>query len=130
MEDNVKELVEKLRKKAIIMTSAAETTIREAGRKTAETVGIARLNMKIFDLNGEIELNYKRLGELVYATHLGKEVSDDEIDELIADIDAKKSEIEQYRDRINLLKKSVVCPMCHENCGKDDRFCKKCGVEL
>lgn len=130
MEDNVREFIEKLRKKAIVMTSAAETTLKEAGRKTSETVEVAKLNMKIFDLNGEIGLAYKKLGELVYNVNKGGEISDEEIDGLVAEIDLKKKEIEQYRERINLLKNILICPLCQESCGRDDRFCKKCGAEL
>lgn len=130
MEDNVRDFIEKLRKKAIVMTSAAETTLKEAGRKTSETVEVAKLNMKIFDLNGEIGLAYKKLGELVYNVNKGGEISDEEIDGLVAEIDLKKKEIEQYRERINLLKNILICPLCQESCGRDDRFCKKCGAEL
>ncbi len=130
MEDNLKEFLEKLRKKAIVMTSAAESTLKEAGRKTSETFEIAKLNMKIFDLNGDIELTYKKIGEFVYSVNKGREIQDEQIDGLIADIDAKKEEIEQYRERINLLKNTVICPLCQESCGRDDRFCKKCGAEL
>lgn len=130
MEDNLKEFLEKLRKKAIVMTSAAESTLKEAGRKTSETFEIAKLNMKIFDLNGDIELTYKKIGEFVYSVNKGREIQDEQIDGLIADIDAKKKEIEQYRERINILKNTVICPLCQESCGRDDRFCKKCGAEL
>ena len=54
MEDSVREFLEKLRKKAVVMTSAAESTLKEAGRKTSETFEVAKLNMKIFDLNSDI----------------------------------------------------------------------------
>lgn len=112
------------------MTSAAESTLKEAGRKTSETFEVAKLNMKIFDLNSDIEHTYKKLGELVYSANKSGEIQDEEIEDLIDDIDAKKEEIERYRERINLLKNVVVCPVCQESCGRDDRFCKKCGAEL
>lgn len=130
MEDSVREFLEKLRKKAVVMTSAAESTLKEAGRKTSETFEVAKLNMKIFDLNSDIEHTYKKLGELVYSANKSGEIQDEEIEDLIDDIDAKKEEIERYRERINLLKNVVVCPVCQESCGRDDRFCKKCGAEL
>ena len=93
MEDNLKEFLEKLRKKAIVMTSAAESTLKEAGRKTSETFEIAKLNMKIFDLNGDIELTYKKIGEFVYSVNKGREIQDEQIDGLIADIDAKRKKL-------------------------------------
>jgi Ca2+-binding EF-hand superfamily protein len=130
MEDSVREFLEKLRKKAIVMTSAAESTLKEAGRKTSETFEIAKLNMKIFDLNSDIEHTYKKLGELVYSINKGREIQDEEVDSLISAIDTKKKEIEQYRERINLLKNTVICPLCQGCCSRDDRFCKKCGAEL
>jgi predicted RNase H-like nuclease (RuvC/YqgF family) len=130
VDENVRQLFEKLKKKAVDMSAAAENTIKQAGRKTGDTVEIAKLNMKIFDLNSEIGLDYKKLGELVYAVHSGKEISDGEVESLISGIEQKLSEIEQYRDRIAILKGAVECPVCQSSCGKDDKFCKKCGAEL
>ncbi len=130
MEDNVRKLFDRLSKKAVVVSAAAEGTLRKAGKKTGDTVEVAKLNMKIFDLHSEIGFLQKKLGELVYQTHKGKNASDEEIESLIADIDAKHHEIDQYRERIGILKGTVICPVFQGACGKDDRFCKKCGTEL
>ena len=130
VDDNVRKLFDRLRKRAIDMGAAAENTIKQAGRKTGDTVEIAKLNMKIFDINSEINLDFRRLGELVYAVHNGREPGDDEIELLISGIERKLNDIELYKERIEILKGSVECPVCRSICGKDDKFCKKCGSEL
>ena len=128
MEDNVRDFVIRLRKKAVNMSAAAETTIRKAGKITGDSVEVAKLNMKIFDLNGEIGLHYRKLGEMIYAAHKGKEICDDDVETLMVDIDAKQEEIVRFRERISILKKAVSCPECGESSDKDDKFCKMCGA--
>jgi putative ubiquitin-RnfH superfamily antitoxin RatB of RatAB toxin-antitoxin module len=130
VDDNVRKLFDKLKKRAIDMGAAAEYTLKQAGRKTGDTVEIAKLNMKIFDINSEIDLDFRKLGELVYAVHNGREADDNEIESLISGIEQKLNDIVLYKERIGILKGSVECPVCQSICGKDDKFCKKCGSEL
>lgn len=130
MDDKVKELLEKLRTGAVNVGAAAGSTLREASARAGETIEITKLNMKIFDLNSEINQDMRKLGEIMYATHSGGVVNETELDALLCDVDDKRSEIKQYRERIRDMKKTTVCPMCGASCSRGDRFCRKCGADI
>jgi rubrerythrin len=109
---------------------AAGSAARQVGQKTGETIEMAKLNMKIFDLNTEIGVNFREIGRIVYDTHLGKETDESALKDLLKAIDDKNDEIESYRARLAEFKKSVICPVCGADCAKTDAFCKKCGAKL
>lgn len=130
MNDKAKAVACRLRVKAADVGAAAQEVIREAGRKTGDTVEITRLNVRIFDVGSEMNVLYRKLGELMYAAYSGEEADDGRMDALLAEIDAKKAETASLRARISELKKEKPCPVCGEGCTGGDRFCRRCGAEI
>ena len=130
MDNRVKELLEKVKSTAGAMGSAASNTARQAGKYAGEMLDIAKLNLRIFDLNSDITPLLKEIGQMVYDTHIGVEVDDSIIEEKLSVIEEKKEKIAQLQREINALKKSKPCPRCGAICSKGDAFCKKCGMEL
>ncbi len=130
MDDKVKELLNKIKETATIAADAAESAARQVGQKTGDTLEMAKLNMKIFDLNTEIGLSMREIGTIVYDTHTGKVTDENALSEIIKSVDEKNAEIESYRAKLAEFKKSVICPVCSETCSKGDTFCKKCGAKL
>lgn len=122
--------MDKVRETAISMGEAAEYTFRNAGRRAEEVLGVTKLNMEIFDLNTEINILLKEIGQMVYDTHTGKEADSQLLDKKLADIDEKRMQIKTCREQIASLKKSKECPVCGEACEKDDKFCRRCGQAL
>ena len=70
MNDKAKAVACRLRVKAADVGAAAQEVIREAGRKTGDTVEITRLNVRIFDVGSEMNVLYRKLGELMYAAYI------------------------------------------------------------
>ncbi|WP_084234021.1 zinc ribbon domain-containing protein [Papillibacter cinnamivorans] len=130
MDEKVRELMDKVRETAISMGEAAEYTFRNAGKRAEEMLGITKLNMEIFDLNTEINILLKEIGQIVYDTHTGKETDSQLLDKKLAGIDEKRVQIKTCREQIAALKKSRNCPVCGEACEKDDKFCRRCGQVL
>jgi len=130
MDDKVRELLGKLKETASHAADAAESAARQVGQKTGETIEMAKLNMKIFDLNTEIGVSFREIGRIVYDTHAGKETEENVLEELLKSVDDKNSEIDSYKARLAEFKKSISCPVCKEDCAKSDIFCKKCGAKL
>lgn len=130
MDHRVKELLEKVRSTAGAVGSMAGNTARQAGKYAGELFDTAKLNLRIFDLNNEVTVLLKEIGQIVYDTHIGKEPEEAVLEEKLAKIDAKKEAIAQLQAEVNQLKKSKPCPQCGAVCGKEDAFCKKCGGKL
>ncbi|NLD87971.1 MAG: hypothetical protein GX633_06905 [Clostridiales bacterium] len=123
MDAKIKEYIAMIKEKAISVGKAA-------GKKADDVAKQAKLNIKIFDTNTEIDAIYKDLGRLVYDVHAGEEVSNETIDSLLTSIDSKKELIIDLKAELADLKNSVVCPCCGKENVKDYAFCPACGTKL
>lgn len=130
MDERVRELLERVRETAANMGEAAGATARYAGKCAGQLVDVAKLNMKIFDLQGECKELLRAVGQLVYDTHRGEGPDTSGLDSLLAQIDGKYAAIEELKGRISVLKNTRQCPNCGAACGQADKFCKDCGAPL
>ena len=126
MDERVRELLDRVRDTAVTVGEAAGTTARYAAKYAGQTVDIAKLNMKIFDLKTDINALLREIGQVVYNTHLGAEGALD-VDGLLAQIDGKHKAVDELKERVAALKSCKDCPDCGAACGRDDKFCKSCG---
>nr|WP_300185186.1 hypothetical protein [uncultured Agathobaculum sp.] len=121
--DKVKDLAEK--------TGDVASCAADAARKKAtELAGTTKVNLQIFDLNTECDVLFKEMGRMVYAVHRGKDVSNEEMDQKLAAVDAKEEKIAALRQSLAGMKSIVVCPHCGKACGREDAFCPGCGGAL
>ena len=130
MDDRVKELLERVRGTAMAVSEAAGVTARCAGKCAGQMLDTAKLNMKIFDLKGDIDRDLQAIGRMVYDAHRGQETDHDAMDSLLAGIDEKSAAIETLRERVAVLRRSKTCPACGMACGQEDKFCRGCGASL
>lgn len=130
MDERVRELLDRVRGTAITVGEAAGVTARYAGKCATQMVDVAKLNMKIFDLNTDIATLLRSIGGEVYATHRGDEGDRGAIDAALSQVDEKHAAIDELKARIAVLKSAKACPACGTACGKDDKFCKECGHAL
>ena len=72
----------------------------------------------------------KEIGKLVYDLHRGAEVTNEEMDEKMAQVDAKQEKLAALRDKLAEMRSVTACPHCGKPCGKDDAYCSSCGAEL
>lgn len=130
MDDRVKELLERVRGTAMAVSEAAGVTARCAGKCAGQMLDTAKLNMKIFDLKGDIDRDLQAIGRMVYDAHRGQETDHVAMDSLLAGIDEKSTAIETLRERVAVLHRSKTCPACGMVCGQEDKFCRGCGASL
>ena len=123
MDAKVRELLAKVKDSAL-------SASRSAGKAASGLVEQARRNIRIVELNSEIEASYKNLGKMLYAVHTGVEIPADSIDDALMDIDAKKEEIGSLRETIQRSKADSVCPVCGKYIGKKAAFCPACGTRI
>lgn len=130
MDDKVKALLEKVKGTANYAADAAADGARAAGRKAGQMVDVAKLNVQLFDLNGEYNDILRQLGQVMFDTHQGKAVDPEQVSSLLAQADEKSAGIAELKGRISDLRQSQTCPTCGAPCGKNDKFCRACGAQL
>ena len=130
MDDKVKELLERIRDTACEAADAAAGTARTAGRKAGQMVDAAKLNVQLFDLNSERNDVLRQLGQVMYNTHLGQLAEGDPVTDLLEKADSLTARIEEVKSRVDDLRHTQTCPSCGASCGKDDKFCRRCGKDL
>ena len=130
MEDRVKEMMDRIRGTASACADAAADTARVAGRKAGQIVDVAKLNVQLFDLNGELNDVLRQLGQVMYNAHLGEGGGDESIPDLLARADELNERIGGMKDRVAALRQSRSCPACGAACGREDKFCRACGRPL
>lgn len=130
MDDRVKALLDRVRETAVSVSGAAGSTARYAGRCAGQMVDVAKLNMRIFDLNTACGELLRSAGQVVYDTHLGQEPESDMLIGLLRKLDEKNADIAELKERIASLRHSRECSACSALCGRDDKFCRDCGAAL
>lgn len=123
MDAKVREILMKVKESAV-------DAGRSAGKVATELVNQAKLNLRVVELNSEIEGAYKNLGKMLYAVHNGIEIPADSIDETLMEIDAKKAEIDEIRDSLQKAKAGLICPVCGKYVGKKAAYCSACGAKI
>lgn len=130
MDERVKALLEQIREAASHAAAGAADGARAAGRRAGQMVDVAKLNVQLFDLNGEYNDILRQLGQVVVDTHRGLETENAAVTGLLIQADEKSGKITELKGRIADLKQSQACPSCGEPCGKHDKFCRCCGGRL
>lgn len=134
MDPKVRNLLEKVKVSATIIANktgkVATKAADVAGKKATEVVEATKLNLQVFDLNTETEILYKEIGKMVYDTHVGLEINQEDVDNKIQLVDEKLAKIAELKSKLDAFKASNKCPSCGRECDKDDAFCSDCGAQL
>ena len=130
MDDKVKNLLERVKGTASYAADAAADGARAAGKKAGQMVDVAKLNVQLFDLNGEYNDILRQLGQVMYDTHKGEAPENETVTGLLLQADEKAAKIAELKSRISDLKQAASCPACGEPCGRGDKFCRHCGAQL
>ena len=130
MDPKVRDLIEKVKASAITAAESAGKVADSAAKKAGEFVETAKLNLKVFDLNTDIELGYKEIGKNVYMTHIGAEIDAESIETKLAELDEKFAKIDLLKAELAARKSTITCPGCGKECGKNDEYCSACGTSL
>ena len=130
MDDKVKELLERIRGAADTAAGTAADTARAAGRWAGQMVDVAKLNVQLFDLKEEFDGVLRQLGQVMYDAHQGQEAEGDAVAALLARADEAAGKMADVKARIAALRQSQTCPVCGAPCGREDKFCRRCGGPL
>lgn len=134
MDQRVNDLFHRMRTSAERLADRTEEVtsraVDAAGKKANDMVESTRINMKIFDLNADMDQLYREIGKMLYDTHLGETADQELVQEKLEKLDGKHQQIEDLRAKLNDLKAAPVCPVCGKECKVGDAFCSECGAKL
>lgn len=130
MDNRVKDLLDRIRGTAGVAADVAADTARVAGRRAGQMVDVAKLNVQLFDLNGEYNDVLRQLGQVMVDTHHGQSEDPEKVAALLERADETAERAAELKARIADLRQSQTCPACGASCGKGDKFCRACGRQL
>lgn len=128
--DNLQNLFAKVKVSASKIAEKGAEMATFAGKKASNLAETTKLNIQIFDINTEIEILYKELGQLTYDSKNGLNVSDDDMQIKTQLITEKLEKIQSIRLDINYIADNVACPVCDKACDSESSFCNSCGAKL
>lgn len=129
MDEKIKDLLERIRGTAADLSETAAPAARYVGQRAGELVDTAKLNIQIFDRNSEINELLRKMGKVMYDTHLGREPEDD-VTALLTQADQAYAQVADLKAKAAALRQGKTCPSCGALCARDDHFCKECGARF
>lgn len=130
MEDKYDDFMKNLKTRAAAVKETMGRVAGDAAKKTGEMAELAKLNLKIFNENAELERIYREIGRLMYESHESNVIDEEKLNGLYASAEAKKEAIQILQEKADLLKSTRECPACGKKPRKDDSYCPYCGSKL
>ena len=98
-------------------------------KKAGELLSVAKLNIRIMELKGQVNTALREVGELLYATHTGNPTESDELLAKMEEIDALRAEIAAMEEELG---REIVpiCGTCGAEVQENDVYCRACGDKL
>lgn len=130
MNENINDLLERIKRGAAIAGETVERTVKAAGEKTGEFVEGAKINLHIVDLQMREKDIQRDIGALVYEAHKDANTNTERVDGMLEELDALHEEIRECKERYAEVRQHRVCPACKADIGRKDDFCRKCGEKV
>lgn len=130
MNEKLYELLDAVQRTAVQAGNVASDAAYGMGKKANELLAVAKLNIKIMELKGNVKTQMQELGELLYATHTGNPTESDVLLEKLQGIDALYAQIAEYEAQIGKEAAAPTCSTCGAEVQEDAAFCGECGEKL
>lgn len=112
----------------------AASVLREGaaalGRQGEAVYGRLRLEREIRDLQEEIRLQLRAVGESIYAAHRGSPSDSGQVQQILEYVDGLREELDAHRRELDTLRGLLVCPACGGTNRRDGLYCRECGKPL
>lgn len=105
-------------------------TAEVVGKKTEDLVEIQKLRSRIRNSQRNVELDYKKLGEIIYQRYVSGEVLDEELSQVCDMIMELQKETASFKEELANRKGQAVCTACGSGNPRDAVFCMHCGAVI
>lgn len=112
------------------LKQALSETAEVVTKKTEDVVEVQKLRSKIYNAKKNVEVDYKKLGTIIYQRYLSGESMDEELVNICESIHDLLEQAEKYKDELAEKKGLNICDVCDASNPKDAVFCMKCGSKL
>lgn len=106
--------------------SAAEA----AGRAAGHFADVSKLRVAAAELRSELDKQYKKLGQAVYASSRSGADCPELIEDYVQAIDELTEQLKSVTQELEAMDSRPKCPACGMAVQKDDIFCSRCGAKL
>lgn len=130
MNERLQELLDSVLSTANQVGDAAVGAAGAVGQRASALLSVAKLNIRIADLKGEVNLQLRQVGEMIYATHTGTPTESETLLSKLREIDGLHGQIASLEAEIARLQGGTVCPVCGAPAKPGDGFCRECGGKL
>ena len=100
---------------------------KDVSQKAKDLSGVAKLTMDIHTKEDQVQKMYAQIGKLYFEAHKDDEPAEYE---QIMQIKEMLDVIENMKKELCELKGAKICPRCGKEIGKEDTYCKSCGLKL
>lgn len=105
-------------------------TAEAVGKKTEDLVEIQKLRVRIRTAQRDAELEYKKLGHLIFERFVEGEAMDVQLTEVCEQILKIQEKITDCQDQLAKKKGQSVCPSCGKGNPAGASFCMFCGTVM
>lgn len=105
-------------------------TAGAVGKKTEDLVEIQKLRGKLRSVSRAIDLDYRKLGEIIFRRFAEGEQMDEELAELCDGILELRRQAASYKEELADRKGQNICSACGAPNPQNAVFCMKCGTIL
>lgn len=130
MNEKLYELLETVQRTAVQAGNVASDAAYGMGKKANELLAVAKLNIKIMELKGNVKTKMQELGQLLYATHTGNPTDSEVLLAKLEEVDALYAQIAEYEEQIGKEAAAPTCDTCGAVIQEDAAFCGECGEKL
>ena len=124
------DFLDKLKDGAGKAKDGAERLAKEVAKRTSNAITHTKLSFAINEVQNKVKDTCSEIGKLVYKKYLDGEDFPEELSSFLTQIDALMEEENALTDKLNELKKSIVCPNCGAKNAAGSKFCSACGELL
>ena len=110
--------------------AAARCGAAKAGKAAENALSYTRGRVAIADKRAEVNLQLRRIGEMVYATHTGDPTDSDTMQTALEAVDALKEQIAQKERELLSIRGVTVCTTCGAANPVGHVYCSNCGQPL
>ena len=106
---------------------AIEKGVDAAAKVAGELYESSKANIRLFNLQNELDILYKELGRLIHSL---RSTDNEAVDTKLQQIDSKIEEIAAYKKKAEENRQRRTCKLCGRTCSKTFEYCPACGTKL